>query len=160
MTPSGANGLATACVIDPRDMSIPQPPDPVTYTYVGVCAGVSGALTRSAYAWLRPTWRWGRAHLTVVALFAGGLYGLTIWVIALLGGLAHAHGQIQPVKGDVLTVSVGLGGLMGFFGASGGLYGRWVLRRDISPQDWVERFAGSGILFGFLLCALVPGLHS
>ncbi len=96
----------------------------------------------------------------MLALTVGGLYGLAVWILGLLGDLAHAHAQLQPVKGDILSVSIGIGGFMGFFGALGGLWCRWILRRDIAPQDWVERFAGFGILLGFLLCALVPGLHS
>jgi hypothetical protein len=137
-----------------------QPPDPVTYSYVGVCAAVLGGLVRAGYASLSPSLRWGKDHVPVLALAAGGSYGLTIWILALLGLIAHARGQIPPVKGDVLTVSIGIGGLTGFFGAIGGSWTRWVLRRDVSPQDWVERLVGYGIVLGLLLCALAPGLHS
>jgi hypothetical protein len=141
-------------------MPILEPPNPVTYSYVGVCAGVSGGLVRAGYACLRPTWRWAKEHLTLLVLAAGGAYGLTIWILGLAGELAHAHAELAPVKGDVLSVAIGIGGLAGFFGAICGLWTRWILRRAIAPQDWVERFAGFGILLGFLLCALIPGLHS
>ena len=141
-------------------MPILQPPDPVTCAYVGVCAGVSGGLVRAAYACMRPAWRWGKEHLTVLAVAVGGAYGLTIWVLGFLGELAEAHSEFLPVSGDALTVAIGIGGLMGLFGAIGGLWTRWILRRDISPQDWLERFVGFGILLGFLVCVLVPGLHS
>jgi hypothetical protein len=102
----------------------------------------------------------GRAHGGLLALCIGGLYGLVIWVLALLGHIANICAEVLPVHGDILGVTVSTGGLTGFLGALAGLWTRLVLRRDIDPQDWVERSAGFGIILGVLLGVLIPGLHS
>jgi hypothetical protein len=140
-------------------MPIFKPPDPVTYSYVGVCAGVTGGLVRALYASLQPDWRWGKTYAPLVALCLGGLYGLTVWVGALLGAFSCTPAQVAPTARDILSFAIGLAGISGVIGAIVGLLGRFVLRRDIDPQDILERFAGSGIVLGLLLYALVPGLH-
>lgn len=142
-----------------RPVSVPAPPDPVTLGYIGVCAGLSGGLVRAAYACLPRNWRPGKTVMTLLAVLAGGAYGTAIWFVALLGGLEQAA-QAAPTNGDTLSVTVGVGGIAGVLGALLGLTARHVLGRDIAPEDWVERIAGFGILLGFLLSALIPGLDS
>jgi hypothetical protein len=140
-------------------MSIPSPPDPVTLGYIGVCAGLAGGLVRAAYASLPATWRKGKTTVTLFAALTGGLYGAVIWVVGLLGVL-DVPAQAAPTNGDVLGVTVGVGGIGGVIGALAGLSARHMLKRDIAPEDWTERIAGMGILAGFALSALIPGLDS
>lgn len=140
-------------------MSIPSPPDPVTLGYIGVCAGLAGGLIRAGYASLPRTWRTGKTTVTLVAALAGGLYGAVIWTVGVLGGL-NVPAQAAPTNGDVLSVTVGVGGIGGLVGALAGLTSRHLLKRDIAPEDWTERMAGLGILAGFALSALIPGLDS
>lgn len=140
-------------------MSIPSPSDPVTLGYIGVCAGLAGGVVRAGYASIPAAWRKGKTTATLLAVLAGGLYGAVIWTIGLLGGL-DVPAQAAPANGDVLGVTVGVGGIGGAFGALAGLIARHLLKRDIAPEDWTERIAGLGILAGFALSALIPGLDS
>ncbi len=140
-------------------MSIPAPPNPVTLSYVGVCAGLSGGVVRALYACLPHSWRPGRSIATLLALPVGGIYGFVVWVDALLGEL-HTPARAIPAHADVLSLTVGAGGILGVIGAVAGLSTRHLAHRDIDPQDWTERFAGFGIISGFLLAILDPGLHS
>lgn len=141
-------------------MSIPAPPNPVTVSYIGVCAGLSGGVVRAAYACLPATWRPGKPIVTLLALPVGGIYGFVIWVDALLGGL-RTPARFEPVHVDLLSLTVGMGGIFGAVGAAVGLSLHHIAdRTDVDPQDWTERFAGFGILSGFLLGVLVPGIHS
>lgn len=144
--------------VAPPSMSIPAPPNPVTLSYVGVCAGLAGVVMHALYACLPLSWRRGKTTVTLLSLPVGGIYGLVIWVDALLGGL-HTSARVVPVHADVLSLTVGSGGLLGVVGAMAGLSVRYLGRRDIDPQDWTERIAGFGILLGFLLAILVRGLH-
>lgn len=140
-------------------MSIPSPPDPVTLGYIGVSAGLAGGVVRAGYASLPSRRRKGKTTVTLFAVLAGGLYGAVIWTIGLFGGL-DVPAQAAPTNGDVLGVTVGVGGIAGVIGALAGLIARHMLKRDIAPEDWTERIAGLGILAGFALSALIPGLDS
>jgi hypothetical protein len=142
-------------------MSFPllKPPHPVTYAYVGTCAGITGGVIRAAYASLPRGWRPGKNTLPLIALCLGGAYGLAVW----LGGLDHAwhhvHARWGPTARDILSIAVGYGGLFGVAGATTGLFFSGVLDRDVSPADLLERFAGIGIVTSIMVYALVPGLH-
>lgn len=140
-------------------MSIPSPPDPVTLSYIGVCAGLAGGVVRAGYASVPAGWRNCKTTVTLFAALAGGLYGAVIWTIGLFGGL-NVPAQAAPTNGDVLGVTVGVGGIGAMIGALAGLTARHLLKRDIAPHDWAERIAGLGILAGFGLSALIPGLDS
>lgn len=153
------HGAAPREYVGSPSMSIPSPPDPVTLGYIGVCAGLAGGVVRAGYASLPAGWRKGKTTVTLFAALAGGLYGAVVWTAGLLGGL-DVPAQAAPTDGDVLGVTVGVGGLGGVIGALAGLTARHLLRRDIAPEDWTERIAGLGILAGFTLSALIPGLDS
>ncbi len=142
-------------------MSFPllKPPHPVTYAYVGTCAGLTGGVIRALYACLPRARRPGKDTLPLLALCLGGVYGLAVW----LGGLAHAwrhvSAQWSPTAHDILSIAVGYGGILGVVGASTGLFFRFALKREVSPADTLERFAGFGIVGSIAIYTLVPGLH-
>lgn len=140
-------------------MSIPAPPNPVTLGYIGVCAGLAGGLVRALYACLPRNWRPGKSIAPLVATLLGGMYGAAIWAIAVFGGI-DTPAQAAPTNGDVLSVTVGVGGVGGVIGALIGLGGRRAGGSATAPSDWAERIAGAGILMGFLMSALIPGLDS
>ena len=140
-------------------MIIPAPPHPVTLSYIGVCAGVSGGAARAVYALLPRGWRYGKSFVPLIIGLLGGLYGTTIWTIALFGGLSRSA-RVSPMNGDLLSVIVGAGGIGGLLGALAGLFARWGLANDVTPSDWADIGVGTGLLFGLGMWLLIPGLHS
>jgi hypothetical protein len=143
-------------------MSFPplKPPHPVTYAYVGTCAGIMGGVIRAAYACLPKGQRPGKDMFPLLALCLGGAYGLAVWLGGLVHAWRHVHAQWSPTAHDLLSIAVGYGGLFGVAGATTGLFFRHVLDHDVSPADTLERFAGFGIVFSIAVYTLVPGLHS
>jgi hypothetical protein len=142
-------------------MSFPllKPPHPVTYAYVGTCAGITGGAIRAVYACLPKRLRLGKDTLPLFALCLGGAYGLAVWLGALDHAWHHVQAQWGPTAHDILSIAVGYGGILGVVGASTGLFFRYVLGKEISPADTTERFVGFGIVGSIAIYTLVPGLH-
>lgn len=135
------------------------PPDPVTATYVGVCAAITGGLARAIYAGIPPGQRRGSDTVPIIALTVGALYGLTVWVGGLAGLYIHPPAQLAPSAHDLLTVAAGTGGFAGAIGAIIGVTGRHVLKRDVRPAEFFDQAAGAGIVFGILTFTLYAPLH-
>lgn len=140
-------------------MSLPEPPNPVTISYVGVCAGLLAGVTRALFTALPPARRGAKSPVSLLAGLIGGLYGAAIWVLALVGCLTQS-GRFSPAQADALSVTAAIAAFAGLVGTAVALTLRYMLRRDIALDDVVERSAGLGAVLGFALVSAMPALRS